>query len=189
MMKPRQVILLATLMLSSCSGAALKPDLAAFCAAGSEADEKQRLYFDLEKRIAFGGDVTSSLGPLQTGDYVGFIFPFPIMVPSEELLRSGERLEWEVNGDSQWEADRYSFVSEPEERPEPAWFLITATQEDDPDIDDVAATHDTTVLYSLEAGVISIRRTTTSPDLNVVDEYYHCSQQKLDPLDMTPDAS
>lgn len=166
----------------------MKPNLAAFCAAGSEADEKQRLYFDLEKRIAFGGDVSSSLGPLQMGDYVGFIFPFPIMVPSEELLRSGERLEWEVNGDSQWEADRYSFVSEPEERPEPTWFLITATQEDDPDIDDTKATHDTTVLYSLEAGIISIRRTTKSPEFNFVDEYYHCSQQKLDPLELANDA-
>lgn len=184
MKKFRQVFLLATLMLPSCSGDALKSNLAAFCVAGLSADDYERLYFDLEERVAFATDTKSSLAPIHSGDYVGFIYPFPVMIPSKELLLSGKQIEWEADGGSEWGADRYAFVATPEKRSEPTWFVITATQKEDPDFPEARAIQNTTVLYSIDSGVIAIRRTTEGSRFSSEDDLYLCSETKLDPLEL-----
>ena len=162
----------------------MNANLAAFCAAGLKSDEYERLYFDLEEKVAFAADTKSSLAPIYSGDYVGFIYPLPVMVPSKELLLSGKQIEWEADGGSEWGADRYAFVSTPEERSEPTWFVITATQKDDPDFPEAKVIQNTTVLYSIDSGVIAIRRTTEGSRFDSDEDLYLCSETKLDPLDL-----
>jgi len=109
------------------------------------------------------------------------------MIPKKELLLSGKTHEWEAAGGSEWGADRYSFVSEPESRAEPKWFLITATEIDDPDVPKRKLNRSTTVLYSLDSGVLAIRQKRQSPSHRFENDLYLCSETKLDPLELVGD--
>lgn len=182
-----RVFLLVTLLLCSCSGKTVDKGLAAFCVFGLNSQDHEPLYFDLDERVAFSSDTKSSLEPIQQGDYVGFLHPFPVMIPRKELLLSGKTLEWEADGGSEWGADRYSFVSAPESRTEPKWFLITATEIDDPDVPERKLNRNTTVLYSLDSGVVAIRQKRQSSSYRFENDLYLCSETKLDPLELAGD--
>lgn len=165
MMRWRSFLVLAVLVFLQ--GCRKDENLIAFCQLGTNPDQAGRVYFDLANKIAFAADTKSSLEPIQTGQFVGFTHPFPIMAPSRDTLLKGQPVSWTMDG--------YEFSSIPQGPREAKWFLITATKTKESQAADASIT----VLYSVDSGVIAYKRVTEFEGRKFESEYHICSKRKF----------
>lgn len=161
----------ACIVLAACEE---KGNLAEFCEVGL--DQSERIFFDPDRRLVFGSDSSSSLAPIYSGAYIGFIDPFPMMVPAEATMRGQTTVTWETDG--------YRFVAMAAGQLDSDWILVHATPVGSSSVDSLASLTSTSLLYSRKSGVLAYRRTTEFEGQMFDEENYLCSERQLHLTDL-----
>ena len=137
---------LISMLLTSCSQ---EIDMPTFC--GFEDGTKgEKTYFDFDNLRLLGSDTSYGLEILQTDKAKGFVSPFPLSLPTIPIQDQEMPTNWELNN------FRFSVVQISSEDPD--WLMIYAQPIiDNPETPGYVSARWTSVLYSVNKGVLAIR--------------------------------
>ncbi|QDE28969.1 hypothetical protein [Paremcibacter congregatus] len=138
-----------------------------FCEIGVSSKDGEPLIFDLEKQMTITSDTTSEFGVIESEDYIGLVSPDALMVPSEKHLKAGKSMDWEVEG--------FSFSARPASTMDNSWYIVNAS----PNSAKTANFFHSTMLYSLENGVIAFRIYKDYNGEELSQEAYSCGDKKF----------
>ncbi len=157
--------MLAFVMLCACKPVE-KSGSSAYCEVGWDPEKSERMYFDIGKRVAYSSDTRVELN-IQNGDYIGFLRPIPVMMPSDKMLKSEGPFAWQT-GSYDFRAFRPSMVSE--------WIFISVRPSSEISGDSLLSF---TALYSLKSGLISFEQIRKVEGKLIRGEFYLCSKDGL----------
>lgn len=139
-----------------------------FDANGHRVDE---LVFDFEEMRVDGGDVIYPIQRIQNEDFLGYISPYQILIPSPERLRESSSTSWTYDGYS-YRAMSYldmdsTLVAVYSKRATVGTGLSARYRSS------------TFVLYSIDDGLRLLRSTTHDGNSAISAEYIHCGGTAL----------
>lgn len=158
-----------SLLLSATTGVPMSVnDKISFCAVGEAWELAGKIEFDANAELAYMGAAEVSIVPIRKGNFVGFKFPFPLMVPQNALSDSTARVTWVASG--------YEFTAFPSPPRGPNWIVIHAKKIERNGGSSVRAT---SVLYSTDLGVVAFSRTAEYQGRSWTENHVLCSTRRM----------
>lgn len=159
-------LILAGLLICSCDRSV---DEISYCDPEDKNWNKGTWRIDLARKYVYGQDVSSFIGTIEHGSFIGFDTPFPILLFDNSVDRS--RLTQEIESENY----KFRFIS-----PEPThsdWWIIVATiNAQSGKRNEESPRTNAKILYSIQDGVLSI---SLSSNLKPVINLVPCTNRTL----------